>query len=461
MNLLRKIIRKPKSFSPVQIVTVGFLIVIFIGTILLMIPDASRPGQSTDIMGALFTSVSCTCVTGLSLYDTWTHWSEFGQVIMLLLIEIGALGLVSFTTGLTLFLHRRLGLRDMKIVQEGIRSNIIDVPRMICTIFFSTFLFESLGFLLLCSRLVPKYGTYGIWTSAFLSISAYCNAGFDITGFISPGQSLSMFSDDPFIMCVISGLIVIGGLGFIVIVDIYSYFSERFDGKYNNVHLSLHSKIVLRASAVLILLGTALFFLAEYNNTLLPLSIDKKLVASFMQSVSTRTAGMFSIDPSKQYSISKLISIALMFIGASPASTGGGIKTVAFVVILATMWSTLCGHDETIILRRKIEKSVVYRSISIVAVFVIIISLSTLALCFFEFYQEVASIDILYEVVSAMTTTGLSTGITPNLSVISKCILILLMFMGRVGPISLMLAIIARKNAHKHSMLPEGKIIIS
>lgn len=455
-----KLIEKLKIFSPVQIIVFSFIFIIAIGTVALTLPFCSRSGSSTDFLSALFTSTSCTCVTGLSLFDTWSHWSAIGQIVILILIQTGGLGLVSFTTGFTLIMRKRLGLRDMKIVKESVSGNVINVPKLITTILISTFIFEIIGTLLLCARFVPKYGIYGMWLSLFLSISSYCNAGFDITGFISPGSSLLEFNDDPFIMFVISMLIIIGGIGFVVIVEIYTYFTDNFGKKERIPNLSLHATIVIRTSLILLVLGSLVFIICEYNNTLSGLNLPQKFMASFLQSSSARTAGMFSIDMESQHNITKFFTIMLMFVGASPSSTGGGIKTVTLVIVLWTIISTLKGRDDTVILGKRIEKSVVYRSFSITVLSVIVILISSIIISLLEVGHDLKSIDVVYETVSALSTTGLSVGITPLLSKFSKFILIILMFMGRVGPISLILSIMSNKISHKNSMLPEGKVII-
>lgn len=452
---------KIKSFSPIQLIVYSFAFTIFIGTLLLLLPFSTKNGKQIDFLTAVFTSVSCTCVTGLSLHDTWTYFSFFGQFVMLLLIQIGGLGLISFTTGFALAINRRLGLRDIKIMHEGTQSNLMDIPRIIKTVFISTFMIEIIGALTLCSKFVPMYGYRGLWLAVFLSVSSYCNAGFDITGFIKPNSSLSVFNDDPFIMIVISLLVIIGGLGFLAVMDLYAHFTQRFNTDItSHHHLSLQTRVVLKSAFYLLLTGTFLFFSFEFNNTLQGLSFWQKVSSCFMQSASSRTAGLFAIDLSKQYNITKFVTVILMFIGASPFSSGGGIKTVAFVVLIMTMWSTLCGREEAIICNRKINKSTVYRSVAICVAFIVFISFGTLMLSMLEAQKPISSIDILYEVVSAVSTTGVSIGITSSLSTLSKCILMMLMFVGRVGPISFILAITSKKDVNKYKMIPDAKLII-
>ena len=455
-----KVRKMIKMLSPVQVIVYSFVLIILIGTCLLLLPFSTRNSSANSFLTALFTSVSCTCVTGLNLYDTWSHFSFFGQLVMLFLIQIGGLGLVSFTTAFTLAVHRKLGLRDMKIIQQGTQGDLVDIPQIIRTIFVSTFLFEILGAILLGFRLAPQYGLNGVWLSIFLSVSSYCNAGFDVAGFIMPNSSLIAFNKDPFIMLVISFLIIIGGLGFLVVVDIYNYLKKKTQHKFAYVKLSLHTKVVLRATFALIVSGAILFFCFEYNNTLKGLSLLDRVVACFFHSSSARTAGLFCFDLANQCNITKVITVILMVIGASPASTGGGIKTVSFVVLLSAVSSTLLGKEDAIVLGRKINKSIVYRSFAIATVFIIFITAGTIMISILETQKPIALIDIFYEVASAISTTGLSVGITKELSDFSKFLLMLLMFVGRVGPISLILAVISKKNNDKNKTLPEGKLII-
>ncbi len=460
MEKLNKISEKIKGYSAVRIIVGSFLFMILMGTLLLMLPFCARDGKGTDLLSSFFTATSCTCVTGLAVFDTWSHWSVYGQIVMLLLIQLGGLGLVSFATGFTLLFRGRLGLRDMRIFQECTSGNIIDISRLIKIIFISTILFEMIGAILLCIRLVPKFGYYGIWVSIFLAVSAYCNAGFDITGFISPGASLTVLNDDPFVLTVISLLIIIGGLGFIVMVDIYGYFKRKIESNNKNTHISVHTNIVLKVSIILLIIGTVLFFIAEYNNTMKDFGFTRRLATSFFQSSASRTAGFFAVDTRKQTDLIKFITIILMFIGASPSSTGGGVKTTTLAVMFYSVWSIFKGYDDTVLNGKKIEKSTVYKAMTVFVVFIFISCLGIICIGFAESLTNITIIDIIYEVISAISTTGLSTGITAGLSVFSKCLLAILMFIGRVGPISLVLSIMERKGEHKNSMLPEGKLVI-
>lgn len=454
------LIKKIKTFAPVRLIVSSFVLIIIIGTILLMLPVSARNGRATPFIDALFTSVSATCVTGLVVFDTWTHWNEFGQAVILLLIQVGGLGVITITTGFTLLVRRRLGLRDVQLAMENTSGNTLNIYHLVRTILAFTLSCEFVGALLLSIRFVPQFGSYGVWIAVFEAVSAYCNAGFDILGFRWKDGSLIGYTGDPLVSLVIAALIITGGLGFIVITDVFNAkLKTRFEKK-KPTHLSLHSTIVLLVSAVLLVLGTVLFLIMEYSNTLDGLNFLEKLNASFFQSASMRTAGFASVNVGAEHDITKVMTILLMFIGASPASTGGGIKTTTFVVLAATVISVIRGHEDTIILKRRIDKSVVYRALAIVTVAMLVVVFST-SVILLSSEDQIGAIDALFESVSAFGTVGLTTGITQILSPISKICLCLTMFIGRVGPVSLGLAIAGKKNSRKVAAVrPEGKVIV-
>ena len=456
---LSGLLKKIKAVAPVRLVVSSFLLIIILGTILLMLPISARDGRATSFVDALFTAVSATCVTGLVVFDTWTHWNVIGQVIILSLIQIGGLGVITITTGFTLLVRRRLGLRDVQLAMENTSGNSVDIYLLVRTILAFTLSCEFVGALLLSIRFVPQFGSYGVWISAFVAISAYCNAGFDILGFQWKDGSLIGYTGDPLVSLVVAALIITGGLGFIVISDVFTAkLKSRFQKK-KPAHLSLHTTLVLLSTAVLLALGTVLFLVMEYTNTLDGLNFFEKLNASFFQSASMRTAGFASVNVGAEHDITKIMSILLMFIGASPASTGGGIKTTTFVVLASTVISVIRGHEDTIILKRRIDKSVVYRALAIVTVAILVVVLSTSVLLLTN-DDRVSGIDALYESVSAFGTVGLTTGITQILSPVSKLCLCLTMFIGRVGPVSLGLAIAGKKSRKAAAVRPEGKVIV-
>lgn len=463
MDEKESVFKRLKDVSPVRLIVISFLMIIVIGTILLTLPLASRSGKTTNLVDALFVSTSATCVTGLTPFDTWTHWSGFGQAVILILIQLGGLGLVSFATGFTLILRRKLGLRDMQIVREYTSGDVMNTPRLIRTIIIWTFSCEAVGSLLLALRFVPMFGAHGIWLSVFTAVSAYCNAGFDILGFMGENMSLIHFASDPLVCITVALLIIIGGIGFIVISDLHGSVLKRFSKAERHFHFTLHTHIVLRMTAFLLLIGTALYMVFEYHNTLEGRNFFDKLNISFFQSASARTAGFASVDIGSQFDVTKMMTIFLMFIGASPSSTGGGIKTTTFVVLISTMLSVLRGRTETTILKRRVDKTTVYRALSIVILSLCVVFLTVTVITIAEPDKSVPAIAAVYEAVSAFATVGLTTGVTPILSDVSLVALIVTMFIGRVGPISLVLALSMRHtnaNQRNSTILPEGKVIV-
>lgn len=451
---LKKLLR---GIPPVRLIVASFLLVILAGAFLLTLPVASRTGQPTAFIDALFTATSAVCVTGLVVFDTWIHWNIFGQVIIILLIQIGGLGVITFTTGFTLLLRRKLGLRDIQLATENTSGETINIARLIKMIFIFTAACESIGALLLMLRFVPDYGARGIWIAVFTAISAFCNAGFDILGFVMEFGNLIPYVGDPLVCLTVGGLIVIGGLGFVVISDIYnSRITPRLH-KQEPSHLNFHSTLVLIMTGVLIVSGTILFFFCERDNTLRGMNFGTQLNASLFQSISPRTAGFSTVDIAKEHDFTKIITVILMFIGASPAGTGGGIKTTTFVVLLATVLSVMRGEEETTILRRRIERATVYRSLAIFSVALCVVLVTTGIILTAD--PDITGVDALFEATSAFGTVGLSASVTPTLSNISKFFVSCTMFIGRVGPVSLGLALALHKN-HRGTILPEGRVIV-
>lgn len=459
-NIFKSVYFFREYLSPVRLIVSSFLFVILVGTVILSLPVCSRNGQSTNFVDSFFVSTSCTCVTGLTPFDTYTHWSTFGQVVMLILIQLGGLGPVSFTTGFALLIRKKLRFREFQIAQAYTRGNMIDISKLLKTILFVSFLVESIGAILLSFRFVPLWGLRGIWISIFLSISAYCNAGFDVLGFISPDISLTLFKGDEFVSIIIASLIIIGGLGFIVIVDIYSKLNEKINHKNINSHISINTKIVIITSSILLLIGTLMFLIFEYNNSLNGLDFIDKITASFFQSTTARTAGYATIFVSDQLDITKIFIMILMFIGASPSSTGGGIKTTTVFVIFASVISVLKGESDAIVNKHRLRKSVVYQSICITVLAMIIVIFTIIILEIVEGPNSISSVDLMFEAVSAFGTVGLSSGITPLLSDISKYALCFAMFVGRVGPMTLVISLTLKLSNRTENILPEGKIVV-
>lgn len=448
-----------KDISAVRLIVFSFLFIVLFGASFLYMPFCSRGNEYVSFIDALFTATSATCVTGLVVFDTFSKWTALGQVVILLLIQLGGLGIITFTTGTTMLLRGKLDIRDLQIAKEHTNGRVIDVSKLIKVILIWTLTCESIGALLLSIRFIPEFGIYGLWQAVFSAVSAYCNAGFEILGFLSPGQSFTSFASDPLVSLTISFLIISGGLGFIVISDIGNNISKKFKHRDSRFKLNLHSILVLTITAFLLILGTLLFFIFENENTLKGLSLNGKIIASFFQATNLRTAGFFSVPIGLEHDVTKILSIILMFIGASPASTGGGIKTTTFLVIIIVIISVLRGREDAIISKHKIPKFTVYKALSIVGLSLFFVTIITSMVYVLE--CPIQLIDVTYEVVSAFSTTGLSTGITPDLTAASKLLLSFAMFVGRVGPISLILAVtLKQRKRGSEKVLPEGHVVV-
>lgn len=344
--------RKIFALDPTKIIVFSFIAIILLGTLLLTLPiSAANPESSTDFLTALFTATSATCVTGLVVVDTLTNWSLFGQLVILSLIQIGALGFVTFATFFSILLGKKVGIKTMVLAQESLNHFSFDgIIKLIKNVILITFLTEFVGALILSARFVPQFGLRGFYIAIFHSISSFCNAGFDILGGF---QSLTMYNNDPIILYTTSALVIFGGLGFMVWKDFFEY--------KKNKELLLHTKVVLITSAFLLILGTLFFFAFEFNNpdTMGGMNILTKINASFFHSTVSRTAGFNSIPLDKMREISKAATILLMFIGAAPGSTGGGIKITTFGVVLVAIISQIRGSDDTIIFKRKVPHSTI------------------------------------------------------------------------------------------------------
>ncbi len=449
--------KRGRERNPTRTIVLSFLLVILTGTFLLMLPISSRDGQFTPVNHALFTATSATCVTGLIIYDTFQKWTEFGQVIILLMIQIGGLGLVTFVTFFNFFLGRKLGLRKMQLANESVNSDGFgELKFLIRNVIKVSLTIELIGALILMTVFVPDFGASGIFKSVFISISAFCNAGFDILGEKQPFMSLIGYNSNPVVLITIMLLIICGGLGFIVWNDLFHYRKTK--------HLYLHTKVVLIVSGFLILLGTIAFLIVEWDNplTMANMSFGDKLLNSMFQSVSLRTAGFDSLNNANLDPVSKVFSIILMYIGAAPGSTGGGIKVTTFAVILMTVVSILSNKEDTTILGRKVDKTIVYKALTITMLSFTAIFLATLSIFYsLKENKAVTGLNTLFEVVSAFATVGMSSGITALTNLFSELILTFMMFLGRVGPISIVLFIVIKgADRSKKQVYPEGKIMV-
>lgn len=417
-----------KKMSYTRVIALSFLLIIFTGACLLTLPFASVSHCFTPFLDALFTATSATCVTGLVVYDTATYWSTAGQLIILLLIQIGGLGLMTLISMFAIFMKRKIGLSErMLLIQSSgnIRTNgVVQLIRRIC---MGTALFEGTGAVLLMFRFIPEFGPVrGIYYSIFHSISAFCNAGFDLMGIKEPFSSLTSYRNDLYVNLIIMALIIIGGIGFTVWSD---FISHKLDFK----NYSLHSKIVLLTTLSLLFGGTVLFWLLEPDTNL--------LTASFM-SVTTRTAGFNTIPLDKLTDSGSVVAMLLMFIGGSPGSTAGGVKTTTVAVILFSLICLSEGREQVTIHKRRIEDSTIKHATVICFVYLVAILAASILICSFDHLGMKA---VLFETASASGTVGLTMGITTGLSKISRMILIILMYGGRIGGLSLLLVFAERK----------------
>lgn len=443
-----------RTMRPEQVLVLGFLILILAGTALLSLPAASADGKSAGFFDSLFTSTSAVCVTGLVARDSGTGWSRLGQVVLLCLIQTGGLGFMVFATLIMVALGRRITLRNKIVMREAMSENTwANLSRLMLGYGLMVALVELVGAAFLCIRLVPKYGWgEGIFLSVFHAVSAFCNAGFDLFGQFS---SVTGYANDPVVLLTLSVLIILGGLGFSVI---FECIRRRFHWK----EFSLHTRIVLLATGLLLLFGSVFFCLAEWTNdaTLGSLSPAARIMNGFFQSVTLRTAGFNSIDQAGMRDASKLMSVIFMFIGASPASTGGGVKTTTVSVLFLIVYSVVRGQQQVNLMGRRLPADLMRRALTILFISLAILLIGTMALTILE-GGNVPFLDILYECASALGTAGVTSVGTPNLRLASRAVLIPMMFFGRVGPLTLALALTNKqKNDQNLLKYPEEKIMI-
>lgn len=443
---LKQTIQKIK-LNPPAVLAMGFASLILIGSILLNLPMATKSGESIGYLNALFTSSSAVCVTGLVVVNTGEFWSLFGQIVIIVLIQMGGLGFMTMATIVALILGKKISLKERLIIKEQLnQSSMSGLVRLTRHVIFLTFFVEALGAVLLSTKFIPLYGNAkGIWFSIFHSVSAFCNAGFDITG-----NSIVPFQNDVFINLVISALIIIGGIGFAVIFDISK--NRKFS------RIGLHSKIVLTMTITLLVLGTIIFYLIEIHNpnTLANLSGKSKLLSSFFQSVVTRTAGFNSLDTSAIRDTSAFLFIIFMFIGAAPGSTGGGIKVTTFGAIVLATITSVKGERDVVAFKKRIADDVVQKSLAIVAISTTLIIIVSFILTVTE---DAAFLELLFESTSAFGTVGLSRGVTPHLSEIGKMIIMITMYIGRVGPLTMAFAFGQGKNKRKYRYSEENIMV--
>lgn len=416
------------KMSHVQIIALGFFLIIMTGTILLMLPVSTKNGHGAGFLEALFTATSASCVTGLVVQDTSTYWSSFGQAIILTMIQIGGLGFMTIATMFFMLLRRRVLLRGREILTESISVNQVGgIMRLAKKILIGTFLIEGVGALLLMIRLVPLYGKQGVWMSVFHSVSAFCNGGFDLMGqHTGPYSSLTGFVDDWLVNMVIMALIVIGGVGFVVWDDMLTH-------KWKIRRYHLHSKIVLFMTGLLIFGGAILFLLIERNATGAGLSFGDQILAALFDSVTARTAGFNTVDTAALSDAGKLLTIALMFIGGSPGSTAGGVKTTTIMVLMLYSFSYMRKNRGTSVFGRSLEEDALRKAS---AVFFTNLMLALGVTIVISAIQSLPMLDLMFETFSAIGTVGMSTGLTRELNDFSRVLIMFLMYCGRVGSLS-------------------------
>ncbi len=427
---------KHRPLAPNRALALGFLAIILAGALLLMLPIANRGGKGLSFLDSLFTATSATCVTGLVVADTWTQFNLLGQIILLALIQVGGLGYMTMMLQASLLMGRKIGLRQRSVMMESVSAQrLSDVLTLLRYILGGTALIEGTGAVLLAFRFIPELGlARGIWYAVFHSVSAFCNAGFDLMGFREPYSSLTHYVYDPLVNLTAVALVLLGGLGFLVWRDV----------RENGLHLrrySLHSKLMLTATLVLTVGGTALFWLAERDNLLSGMTAGQQALAALFQAVSPRTAGFNTVDLAKLTSGGGLLTIALMFIGAGPGSTGGGVKVTTVVVCLLTLAAYIRGRREVGAFNRRLDEEQIHRSAAGVTLYM------TLAMAggfLILATQPFPLQDALFEVFSALSTVGLSTGITRDLSPLNRAVVIVMMYCGRIGSLSMLMALAQR-----------------
>ncbi len=446
-------LKKRRQLSPTQIIAAVFAGIIVLGALLLMLPVASRNGNSCGILTALFTATSATCVTGLVLVDTWSQWSSFGQVVILLLIEVGGLGFMTAASLVVFMLRRKASLKQRMVMAQALSmEDMAGVVRLQKLVLFGSLSVQTVGALVLFLRFLPQFGwqraaTWGV----FHAVSAFCNAGFDIFGYIAPGQSIITWNDDPVVCITLMLLVVIGGLGFFV--------WEELARVRNLKKCSVYTKLVLLATGVLILGGAMLFLLLEWNNpgTLGPMPVWQKILNSFFQSVTLRTAGFVSLDQALLTDGSKALSVVLMLIGGNSGSTAGGIKTVTVAVLLLFVIARARGRRTVHVFKRNVPTEKVMDAMTIAS---IMAGFAFLGAAFISITSPVSFVDSLLEAASALATVGLSAGATGALSVAAKVMIIVFMYFGRVGILTLSLGFLMGDKAQDRFQYADTNLLI-
>ena len=445
------------TFSTTQIILLSFLLTILLGSLLLALPISSASGKAVPYLDALFTATTSTCVTGLVTLPTVSTWSVFGQVVILILIQVGGLGIITIMSGLMILLHKKMGIGDRLLIQDAFNLNTMSgLVKFIKNVLFGTLIIEGIGALCYMLVFIPDFGARGIWISVFNAVSAFCNAGIDIIA----ENSLCNYATNPLVNGVTATLIILGGLGYIVWWDVIRVCKSR-TAKNRKVfkHLTLHSKIAITFTAGLIFVGGILIFIFEYSNplTIGEMSLFDKLQVSFFQSITTRTAGFATIPQENLTNASAALSILWMMIGGSPVGTAGGMKTVTVAVLLCSAFATVRNKNEPTLFGRRISEQSVKKAVAVAVTFLTICAISTVLLMF---GSNGSAIDVVYEAVSATATVGLSRNFTATLDAFGKWLMIATMYFGRVGPISLAVALGSKNESQNVISEPVEEISI-
>lgn len=446
--------KKRFSLSTTQIILLSFLLVILLGSVLLSLPISSADGRGIPYIDALFTATTATCVTGLVTVTTATAWSTFGHVVILLLIQIGGLGVITVASWLMLLMHRKLRLKDNLLLQDAFNLGTLSgLAKFVKKVVLGTLVVEGIGALLYMTVFIPQFGLRGVWIAVFTAVSAFCNAGIDIIG----DTSLCAYATHPVINLVTMGLIILGGLGYIVWWDVMRVYRRHACRRWR--HLTLHSKIVLSTTAWLIFGGGILLLITEYHNpaTIGEMPLWDKIQVALFQSVTTRTAGFASVPQENLTGAGSLISMLLMFVGGSPVGTAGGIKTTTLAVLVASAFCTITGRQQVSLHRRNLSSAALQKAVAVVGMSFAILTLST---CGLALVTDAPLATILYETTSATATVGLTQNLTSLLNGWGKIIIIATMYFGRIGPISLAIALGTRKESVNNIQNPVEEISV-
>lgn len=453
-------LKHKNKFSTTRMIATGFLVAIIFGTILLSLPIATKDRTVTPWVDSLFTATTSICVTGLTTVSTLDHWSIFGKVVILCLIQFGGLGVITFSTTILMMLGKRITLNDRLLIQDAYNLDTLKgLVKLTKKIIQGSFVVEGIGAVLYSIQFVQDYGFFsGVARAIFNSISAFCNAGMDILG----NESLAMYRDNPLVNYTTMALIIVGGIGFPVWWDTIRVIKAAIKKEIKMKHLwhklELHSKLVISVTALLILGGTLLIYALEYKNplTLGELSIGNKFMASMFQSVTTRTAGFLTIPQENFRDATSFLFLVFMFIGGSPSGTAGGVKTVTVAIIVLSSISIIKGKPDIEVFKRKVPDFYLKKALAVVMVSISVLIATTTCMLIFA---QGSSLDILYESTSALATVGLSRSFTGSLNLIGKLIIIVTMYLGRIGPITMMLAFSLKKAKGLRS-LPEDKVLV-